>query len=261
MTASRQHLTERYAAGVDRLIWEQDKRVMPDVAAVKAMVSAASAGEADVLDIGAALVTLQAVRLETDLLEADVLDAAESGAVAAESVAAVLGLPDADAVDARHRMLTSRRELPLALAGQVPPDAKPPKPLREAAERAGHRARQAADRASAARRRREQLSRAQASQGTSAAPAMRRELVDEASAYASEARVSAKEAAERVAMGLLRAAEALDRCAARCGEWESMPRPGTSRPQLRRRAREYADAARLYREMADWYRDIGGEIP
>lgn len=272
VTASRRHLTERYAAGVDRLLWELEKRTMPDAESIRAVVAASAGKTVDALDIGAALVLMQAIRLEMDLLEADVLDTAKSGEVAAESVAAVLGLPDMEAVDARHESLRAKRDLPLALAGQVTPHPSPPRPPQEAAERASGRAKQAASRAAAAGRRREQLSRIHAVQGTSAsrgtpasdgAPAGKdsfREQVDQASAYASEARVSAREAAERVALSLLRAAEALDRCAARCAEWEAMTAPGTSRQQLRRRAKEYAKAASDYRAMAGRYRDSGGEM-
>lgn len=260
VTASRRHLTERYAAGVDRLLWELEKRTMPDTEAIRAVVTASSEEPVDALDIGAALVIMQAIRLETDLLEADVLDTAKSRQLAGESLAAVLGLPDTDAVDARYERLAAKRKLPLALTQRAAPRPESPKPPREAAEQAGQRARKAADRAVAAGRRREQLSRAQPPQCTSTGPDALREQADEASAHASEARISAKDAAERVAIGLLRAADALDRCAARCGEWENMTAPGTSRQQLRRRAKEYSAAARNYREMADRYRDISGQI-
>ena len=250
VTASRRHLTERYAAGVDRLLWELDERTMPDTEAIRAVHSAASDGESpDALDIGAALVTLQAVRLEMDLLEADLLDAAKSGQVTAESLAAVLGLPDADALDARHRALAAKRRLPRALTWRITLSPHPPGTAREAADRAAQRASQAADRAAAAKRRREQL----ADEKTRSASASR-ELADQESAYARAAQASARNAAERVALGLLRAAEALDRCAARCGEWEHLEEPGVSRQLLRRRAKEYAKAASDYRDLADRYR-------
>ena len=30
VSASRRHLTERYATGVDRLLWDTEKRLIPD---------------------------------------------------------------------------------------------------------------------------------------------------------------------------------------------------------------------------------------
>lgn len=260
VTASRVHLTGRYADGVNRLVWELEERTMPDIEAVRAVTSAASAGETvDAPAIGAALVLMQAVRLEVDLLEADVFDAAESAEVTAEEIAAVLGLPGPDAVDARRRMLTAKRGLPRVPAPRTAAHSRPPGETSEAAKRAGLRARQAADRACEARRRREQLASADDPAQTPAARDAGREHAERESVYASEARLSAGEAAERVARGLLRAAEALDRCASRCGEWERLKMPGVSRQRLRLRATEYSEAARDYREMADQYRAISGD--
>jgi len=78
--------------------------------------------------------------------------------------------------------------------------------------------------------------------------------VERAVANAGEARVLADEAAERVALGLLRAADALDRCAAGCEE--NLSTDGAAAPQLRRKADEYHQAAVRYREMAERYRSI-----
>lgn len=39
--ASRRHLTERYASGVDLLLWETEKRLVPDLDAIKAVTGAA----------------------------------------------------------------------------------------------------------------------------------------------------------------------------------------------------------------------------
>jgi hypothetical protein len=118
VTAARQHLTSRHAEGVSRLFWDLEQRHMPDAEAVRAVLSAARGGApAEALDVGAALVVLQAMRLELDLLEADVLDTAQAGGVPAAAVAAVLELPGAAAAEARHQALRAKRELPLA-AGQ-----------------------------------------------------------------------------------------------------------------------------------------------
>lgn len=269
VTASRRHLTERYAVGVDRLLWELEKRTMPDLDAVRAVVSAASAdGKVDALDVGAALVAMRAVRLDVDLLEADVLDVAEVSGVSAESVAAVLELPGATAARAWHELLVSRRRLPRAEA--EPARRAPREAAREAAERAGRRASRAADRAAELDRRNDELrqvsfalrrtpARASGNPGV-VRQGLGRRHTERAEANAGEARVNANEAAERVALGLLRAADALARCAVRCQEWERKALPGEERETLRRRTEEYAKAARSYREMAAQYRDVGEGI-
>ena len=109
--ASRRHLTERYASGVDLLLWETEKRLVPDLDAIKAVTGAAVSGQAEGLDMGAALVLVQAVRLGLDRLECDLFDAARAMGMRPEAIAAVLELPDAAAAEKRHRWLETRREL------------------------------------------------------------------------------------------------------------------------------------------------------
>lgn len=287
VTASRRHLTGRYATGVDRLLWELEKRTMPDADAVRAVVLAVSGdGQADALDIGAALVTTHAMRLELDLLEADVLDAAKASGMPAESVAAVLELPDAAAAEAWQDTLARRRRLPRAEAEA--PTRTQTEASREAAARASSRASRAAGRAAEASRRsgelrevgvslaRTPVQSARRREGTHReaachdavreeaahreAQGLGRKHAERARAHADEARINANEAAERVALGLLRAAEALTRCAARCEEWERKAPESEDRALLRQRAAEYAASARTYREMAARYRDTGGVI-
>lgn len=115
--ASRRHLTERYASGVDLLLWETEKRLVPDLDAIKAVTGAAVSGQAEGLDMGAALVLVQAVRLGLDRLECDIFDAARAMGMRPEAIAAVLGLPDAAAAEKRHRWLEARRALPYAAPG------------------------------------------------------------------------------------------------------------------------------------------------
>ena len=115
--ASRRHLTERYASGVDLLLWETEKRLVPDLDAIKAVTGAAVSGQAEGLDLGAALVLVQAVRLGLDRLECDIFDAARAMGMRPEAIAAVLGLPDAAAAEKRHRWLEARRALPYAGPG------------------------------------------------------------------------------------------------------------------------------------------------
>ncbi len=117
VTASRRHLTERYAAGVDRLLWDTEKRLVPDLDAIRSVVDAASAGQAEALDIGAGLVLLQAARLEVDRLEYDVFEGAHAMGMGEEAIAAVLDLPDAATAAKRRRWLKVRRALPYADTG------------------------------------------------------------------------------------------------------------------------------------------------
>jgi hypothetical protein len=205
VTAARRHLSSEFAQGVDRLLWDLEKRPMPDLDAVNAVIGAARRSDRPVeaLSIGAALVLLQSLRLELDVLEADVFGAALESGVGYDSLAAVLDLPDPDAAQTRERYLKVRRELPRAPA-PAPPRHGP----------------------------------------LSYGPA---------AATASEARVQAGDAAERVATGLLRAAIALDRCAARCEEL----RQSSGDPTFTQRAQEYSRAAQRYREMAESYTNIG----
>jgi hypothetical protein len=115
VAAARRHLTGRYAAGVDRMLWEGGKRPMPDPDAIAAVITAA--GQATALDIASALVLVQAVRLGLDHLEHDLFEAAGAAGIMAEAIAAVLDLTDGAAAQARHQWLAQRRALPQAAAG------------------------------------------------------------------------------------------------------------------------------------------------
>jgi hypothetical protein len=114
VTASRRHLTERYASGVDRLLWDTEKRLVPDLDAIRSVIEAAASGEAEALDVGAGLVLLQAVRLDLDRLEYDVFEGAQAMGMGEEAIAAVLDLPDAAAAGKRRRWLKTRWALPYA---------------------------------------------------------------------------------------------------------------------------------------------------
>jgi len=115
VAAARRHLTERFAAGVDRLLWETGQRPMPDLDAIAGVLAAD--GQAGPVDIGCALVLVQAIRLSLDHLEHDLFDAARGAGVTTRAVAAVLDLADAAAAEARHRWLAERRALPHVAAG------------------------------------------------------------------------------------------------------------------------------------------------
>jgi hypothetical protein len=260
LAAVRRHLTMRYARGVPALVWELEKRPMPDTEAVRAVLAAASAGEpAEALDLGGALVLVQAIRLSLDALEADVLDAALAGGLSAESAAAVLELPSADALDARHQLLRARRTQSGSAAGPDP-RASAGVLSREAAQRAGRRATRARQRADEIGRRRDERAGGRGRPAAAVTAAAQRaaqntaERAAQAAASAGEARVSAIEAGERVALGLLRAADVLELCAARCESWS-----GPDQAEQRQRAVRLLGDAAAYREMASRYRDESGQ--
>jgi hypothetical protein len=126
--ASRRHLTERYASGVDLLLWETEKRLVPDLDAIKAVADAAVSGQAEGLDMGAALVLVQAARLGLDRLECDLFDVAHAMGMRPEAIAAVLELPDAAAAEKRHRWLKARRALPYAVRDAAGDDSGEQRP-------------------------------------------------------------------------------------------------------------------------------------
>ena len=123
VSASRRHLTERYASGVDLLLWETEKRLIPDLDAIKSVTEAAASGRAEGLDMGAALVLVQAARLGLDRLEGELFEAARAMGMRPEAIAAVLELPDAAAAEKRQRWLEKRRALPYAAAASQRPKA------------------------------------------------------------------------------------------------------------------------------------------
>ncbi len=147
VSASRRHLTERYASGVDLLLWETEKRFIPDLDAIKTVTEAAASGQAEGLDMGAALVLVQAARLALDRLESELFEAAHGMGMRSEAIAAVLDLPDGAAADKRQRWLEARRALPYAIVESQRPESG------QAARRAeaAHRAKTAADPQSARR--------------------------------------------------------------------------------------------------------------
>jgi hypothetical protein len=219
--ASRRHLTERYASGADRLLWQAEKRFIPDATVISLVTDAAMAGLADALDLGAALVLVQAGRLHLNGLEYDLFQGTHPAGPRREALAAILGWPD----DFPARAGTAAR----------------------AAARAGRRAELAADRAAEAARRRRQLSEPDWGKAD-----VRSDHAERAAARARAARRLADEAAERVSLGLIHAAAALDRYVARCADLSVAADANTVR-LLQHRAQEYHRAAVSYREMAARY--------
>jgi hypothetical protein len=149
--AARAHLTGKYSRGVDRLMWETHKHPLADLEAVRAVIDTASdGGVVNATDLGAALVLMEAMRLDVDRLEWHMLESARDAGLTWESIAAVLDLAGATEAQERHRWLESRQAEPVAPI--VPPNLSISAAAREGAERAGLRGRTAADRASEAAR-------------------------------------------------------------------------------------------------------------
>ena len=120
------------------MLWDTEKRLVPDLDAIRSVIDAASSGHAEALDIGAGLVLLQAVRLEVDRLEHDVFEGAHAMGMGDEAISAVLDLPDAAAAGKRRRWLKGRAAL--AYADITSPGRSGLGSSAEAAKRAGRRA-------------------------------------------------------------------------------------------------------------------------
>jgi hypothetical protein len=79
VTAARAHLSQRFARGVQEVLWEGRGIPMPDQDAIAQVIKAAAAGDSlSAEDLAAALLLTQAVRLNIDLLEADLMDIARA---------------------------------------------------------------------------------------------------------------------------------------------------------------------------------------
>ncbi|MFL6052106.1 MAG: hypothetical protein ACJ72W_04190 [Actinoallomurus sp.] len=119
--SARAHLTGKYSRGVDRLMWETHKHPLADLRAVRAVIDTASGGgQVDATDLGAALVLMEAMRLDVDRLEWQILESARDSGLTWESIAAILDLAGAAEAQERHRWLESRQAEPVAPI--VPPD-------------------------------------------------------------------------------------------------------------------------------------------
>lgn len=248
VNAARRQLNQHYVDGVERLLWELDKQPIPDTEAISRAITAVGNGEAETA--GPALVLLQAARLGLDRLEARALDAARAAGISYETIAAVLGLPGADAAVAWHQWLTARQTLPY----EEPPPARQAVPggAVGAAARAGHRATQAAARAEQITRRMGQLS-----SPVDRRPSSGREHAERSAAHSGEARIMAAEAAERATLSLLRVAEALEQCAA--GQERLASADPARMEEYRQEAAWYWHTAQQYRQLAERRYRSGGD--
>ncbi|GAA2587506.1 hypothetical protein GCM10010411_20420 [Actinomadura fulvescens] len=125
---------------MEALLWEAHEHPLPDVDAVGktiAAIRAAQDGEPEQItsqDLGAALLVLQAARLDLDRLEVELIEAVRDAGLDWAAIAAVLGLPDAGAAEQRYEALRPRTEaptdhvLPLDLGRSPPatPARRPP---------------------------------------------------------------------------------------------------------------------------------------
>jgi hypothetical protein len=94
VSASRRHLTARYAQGLDRYLWDSDQALQPDQAAIHAVVAASrTAQDLTGPDLVAALVLIQVARLELGIMEAGLLAAADRVGVPREVIAAAVPQP------------------------------------------------------------------------------------------------------------------------------------------------------------------------
>ena len=148
VSTARTYLTDRYAAGVDRLLWDTGKRLMPDLDAIRSVLAAASSGKIQAPDAVAALVLIHAARLNLDRLEYGIFETAQGAGMDTETLAAVLELPDAQAARDRQHWLQARHALPHADTGRVRTGQDPA----QAAARPGRRSRQTAQRTAGAGR-------------------------------------------------------------------------------------------------------------
>jgi hypothetical protein len=92
VTASRRHLTSRYATGLDSFLWDTDRVPLPDRAAIRAVVRAAQAGQAGLgQDLVAALVLVQVARRELEAEETELRAAAGQAGLSREILADASG--------------------------------------------------------------------------------------------------------------------------------------------------------------------------
>lgn len=110
--AARAYLTRRYAHGLEQMLWEDDAYPIGDMEAIEAVrVAAIAATTTDRLpgaDLAAALVLVQAARLDLDRLEAKMLQAAQDAELSWDAIASILGLASPELAEEHFRQMTKR---------------------------------------------------------------------------------------------------------------------------------------------------------
>jgi hypothetical protein len=243
---ARRHLTIAYARGARRLMWDTEKRPLPDAEAIAAVLAAA--GHARMEDLSAALVLIQAQHLDLDRAEFELIGQLRGAGVIDDALAAMLELPGPAQAAARYQQLKARYQL--ARAEALPVEFPPrPEAAAEAARRARLRAEGAATRTEQARQRIEEVHAAsQRGRG------LNRDDVELAHARAAEARLLAAESADRTMLGLLRVAERLEASAAECQE---LAMAGAGRHHVIRAVR-YLQEARRLRDLVSGHQAASG---
>jgi hypothetical protein len=109
--SARLRLATLSALSAGRFPEEAPARPGDDIQAVRAVIDATRQlmGYADALDVGAALVVLCDMRAQLDHLEADLLDAAQQVGLTWDVIAAIIGIPAAEA-ELRHHTLRAHRD-------------------------------------------------------------------------------------------------------------------------------------------------------
>lgn len=114
------------------MLWETHEHPLPDADAIAKTITAIRAAHADrqepptPTDLGAALVVLQAARLDMDRLEAELLAAVHAAGLDWTQIAAVLDLPDAAAAQERYEKLRPRLDTPVDHVGPPEPGDNSP---------------------------------------------------------------------------------------------------------------------------------------
>lgn len=157
---AREHVTGRFARGVDWFLWETYKRPLADVEAVTRVLEAAGDGRAIDSDLSAALVLVRAAILDLERLTLRTLLAARQEKLSDDAIAVALDLPFAAAAQRYARWLTRQAALPvdeidLPAVGGTPRQRG--EQARRRAQAAAERAEQAEFNAAQARYRGEQL--------------------------------------------------------------------------------------------------------
>lgn len=117
--SARAYLTPRYAVGVDLVLWEMMARLLPDRTVIDAVIAAsaraqqAAGDDVEAMDVAAALVVLEAARLNVDQSEARLLKAAQASGLGWEQIAGILDLSVGD-TEERYRRLIERLDEPSA---------------------------------------------------------------------------------------------------------------------------------------------------
>jgi hypothetical protein len=112
--SARLRLATLCALSTGQLPEEAPARPVDDIQAVRAVINASRQlmGYADALDVGAALVVLCDQRARLDRLEADLLGTAQQVGLTWDVIAAIIGIPAAEAEFRHHALRASLADRP-----------------------------------------------------------------------------------------------------------------------------------------------------